>query len=415
MEQYSLTELNNYINKVIKANFFDSVWVQCEISQISSSRGHVYLELVEKDENAAGLTAKASGVIWATTYKTLIGKLGENASGILKQGSKVLFAVKIEYHPVFGLKLIIHDIDLSFTLGKLEEQRLQTIQRLKDLQLFGKNALLPLVSIPQRIAIISSPTAAGYIDFIKQLEGNPYGFDIQHRLFPAAMQGERTSVEVVNQLLAIEQIKAHYDAIVIIRGGGSKIDLSDFDAFEICEAVAKSSLPVLTGIGHEIDESITDLVAHTALKTPTAVAEFIIGKFLRYLATLQDFETAIKQFAAHRLKSSKHQMELMYHQLSSISFQKIEKSKRALDNYERSIAHIAQLIIKNGFFSLEKMALEIQQADPSFLMSKGYSITFNQKGQVVKSVLQLQNNEPVTIQYLDGKTTAIIQNIINNE
>ncbi|RKZ09334.1 exodeoxyribonuclease VII large subunit, partial [bacterium] len=276
MDTFSLLELNAHIRQVVALNFEQLIWVSCEISQARQSRGHHYLELVEKAEHSDDIRAQSSAVIWARTFSRIRKKCGDLIDDILQDGVEVRVQVRVDFHERYGLKLVIEDIDPSFTMGNLETRRREILETLQKKGLVEKNGLLPLPVVPQRIAVLSSEHAAGYHDFMQHLRENPYEYHFDTHLFPVALQGSSVEKEVVTALQSVAKAAVHYDCVAIIRGGGSRLDLSGFDNLAIGEAIAHCPIPVFTGIGHEIDQSVADIVANYALKTPTAVADAII-------------------------------------------------------------------------------------------------------------------------------------------
>ena len=274
---YSLYELNEYIRRVIALNFAEPIWVNAEISQIKEVRGNVYMDLVYHDDQTNEIKAQISAGIWFKSYLFLKNKLGALLPSLLSEGTHVLLKVQVEFTERYGMKLIVEDIDPSFTIGQMEMNRQKILQKLFDEGLTHQNKLTKLPVVIQRIAVISSDNAAGYIDFINHLSQNPYGYQFKTTLFRASLQGQNTEREVCQALNDISEDASKYDCTVIIRGGGSKLDLAWFDNFNIGARIAKSPIPVMTGIGHDINATVADTVAHTTLKTPTAAADFIIS------------------------------------------------------------------------------------------------------------------------------------------
>ena len=287
-----LSELQEEIMGVIQNSFDAPRWTSCEIMDISQNySGHCYLDLVEKDEKSDRILARARATIWASSYRMLKPYFETSTGYELASGIKILVYARVEYHPVYGLSLNIQDIDPTYTLGDVERKKREIIQRLEKEGVLEMNKEIPLPAVPQKIAVVSSLTAAGYGDFMAQLKENPYGYQFYTRLFPAVMQGEDAEQSIIESLDKIFEYESHFDAVVIIRGGGSKSDLACFDSYDLAYHVSQFPLPVITGIGHEQDDTITDLVAHTRLKTPTAVAGFLIEKlanFERELGELQE-------------------------------------------------------------------------------------------------------------------------------
>lgn len=292
--QLLLSELNNLIRDALLGAFPETVWVVAEISEIKENRnGHCYLELIEKDEVTDEITARTRATIWSYSYRMLKPYFETTTGERLNAGLKILVQASVEFHPAFGLSLNIKDIDPTYTLGDMARRRNEIISRLKEEGVIDMNKELPLPEVPQKIAVISSETAAGYLDFVHQLANNAYGFKFYPKLFPAAMQGAEAVPSIVRALEHIFSYDNFFDVVVIIRGGGAQADLSCFDSYELSLNIAQFPLPVLTGIGHEKDDTIADLVAHTRLKTPTAVAEFLISGVLRFAEKLAGFEETI--------------------------------------------------------------------------------------------------------------------------
>jgi exodeoxyribonuclease VII large subunit len=277
-DKLSLTELQLIIRDSLYIAHPGLYWVTAEISDIRENfTGHCYLELVEKLPDDVNLRSKVRAVIWSNRYR-FIKRLFEDATGeSLKSGLKVLVHIKIEYHEVYGLSLVINDIDPAFTLGEMAVKRQQIIRKLEKDGVFFMNKELLFPILPKRIAVISSKNAAGFTDFLKHLGSNSFGYKFHVALFEAAMQGTETESGIISALNRISENIEHFDLVVIVRGGGSQSDLSWFDNYNIAYHVTQFPLPVVTGIGHEKDMSVTDMVANRSEKTPTAVADFLIA------------------------------------------------------------------------------------------------------------------------------------------
>jgi exodeoxyribonuclease VII large subunit len=278
MEHLSLYELNKKISEALANNLEPSYWVVAEIGQIQTNRkGHCYLELVEKEDDQ--IKAKTRATIWSYTYRNLSTWFEGITGQSLKAGMKILFNATIQYHEIYGFSLNIRDIDAQYTLGERAKKRQEIIERLREDGVFEMNKELRLPTVPQNIAVISSETAAGFGDFMDQIVGNDYGYEVEIELFNAVMQGEEAASSIIDAMHQVFENIGNYDLLVIIRGGGATLDLDCFDNYDLGSHVAQFPIPVITGIGHERDETITDMVAHTKMKTPTAVAEFIISGF----------------------------------------------------------------------------------------------------------------------------------------
>jgi len=286
-----LSELNLLIRDTLQEAFPETVWVVAEISELKDNRsGHCYLDLIEKNEESDEITARARATIWSYTYRMLKPYFESTTGRLFTSGLKVRVRVSVEFHPLYGLSLNIKDIDPAYTIGDMARRRSEIINRLKAEGIFDMNKGLPLPEVPQKIAVISSATAAGYQDFVNQLENNSYGFVFYLKLFEAYMQGAEAAPSIIRALERIYRHGDFFDAVVIIRGGGAQADLSCFDTYELAMHVAQFPLPVFTGIGHEKDDTVVDMVAHTRLKTPTAVAEFLISGAVRFKENLNGLQ-----------------------------------------------------------------------------------------------------------------------------
>ncbi|HAR37209.1 MAG TPA: exodeoxyribonuclease VII large subunit [Porphyromonadaceae bacterium] len=288
----SLTELNYRIRDAIRDHLPDTYWIRAETSDVRPNRnGHCYLEFIEKDPVKQSIVAKARGVIWSGVFQMLSVYFEQETGQPFTSGMNVLVRVSVDFHELYGYSLSVTDIDPSFTLGEIARQRQLVLKQLDEEGVLTLNKELPLPEPANRIAVISSPTAAGYEDFRDQLLKNQAGLVFYTKLFPAVMQGERSEASIIAALEKIFQYKELFDAVAIIRGGGASSDLSCFDSYGVAAHVAQFPLPVVSGIGHERDVTVLDMVAHTRAKTPTAVAEFFINavwKTFSDLIGLQD-------------------------------------------------------------------------------------------------------------------------------
>lgn len=394
MTTYTLFELNEYIRRIMALNFSANIWVSCEIAQIGISKGHRYLNLIQKSEETGAMMAQMEGILWEQTYRRLRRKTGKSIEVILQEGMAVLVQVKVDFHERYGLKLLVEDIDPGYTMGQLALQRQQTLDQLHALQLLDRNATLPLKPVLQRIALITSERAAGFQDYQKQLQTNAYAYEYQNTLFPATVQGENAPKEIIRQVKNIQGKADRFDCIVIVRGGGAKLDLLAFDDLELCKTVANCSLPVITGIGHEVDESILDRVAHTSLKTPTAVAEFLIQRHLHFESALLQYGQELKRLADVAITTQQLQLQRL-EQLIGL------KSKNDLINAERMLEYIVhelpksvQLNLKNQEKKLEQLSQICRLLSPEETLKRGFSITL-QNGKVVKNAKTLKAGDRI--------------------
>lgn len=306
-KSFTLYELMASVRRCIEASFTGKYWIRAESSdvRVAGGSGHCYLELLEKDENH-NIRTKVRANIWRSTYLSITENFRRAGLAPLASGMSIMCLVQVQFHEQYGLSLVVHDIDPNYSLGEIERQRRETIARLKREGVFDDNKAIELPRPLQRLAIISSPTAAGYGDFMNHLKGNPYGFQFYTALFEAQMQGERTTPSVIAALGRIVNHADKFDAVVIIRGGGAVSELRAFDEYELCYFCTQFPLPIITGIGHERDRSVLDEVAQTSLKTPTAVAEFLIHSLLNEYSILENYTDRLRnavnlyQVEAHR-------------------------------------------------------------------------------------------------------------------
>ncbi|WP_114780610.1 exodeoxyribonuclease VII large subunit [Botryobacter ruber] len=336
----TLFELHQQIREELELAFPDSYWVVAEIAQVNPDRrkGHCYLSLVDKEDAPRGqLTAQARATIWSNRFQMLGRYFEEKTGQPLKAGLKILFQAKVRFHEMYGLSLDIQNIDPNYTIGDLARQRQETLKQLEAEGLLEANKLLELSPVPQRLAIVSSATAAGYQDFIHQLHHNAFGYTFSTTLFPAVVQGNDAPASVARALQLVAKHQEQFDACILIRGGGSQTDLSCFDAYAIAAAIGRSPLPVLTGIGHERDESIADLVAHTRLKTPTAVANFLVDRCHSAEAYAEGLMDSIRMFSAQKLKLTTDTLERHSLRLTNLTNQRLQTENNRLEQFARGL------------------------------------------------------------------------------
>ncbi len=403
-----LSQLSHALKAIISDNFSHNFWVVAEIAQLQQARsGHVYLELVEKDEQQT--IAKIQAVIWSNSYLAIKKKLGKDTHNLLKQGNKVLFKVQIDFHVVYGLKLKISDLDPSVTLGALEMRRLAIINRLEAEGLSHLNAEQSLPLVLQRIAVISSATAAGYGDFLSHISKNPYGYILQHTLFQSSMQGDNVSHELRAQLTTIAHHSQHFDAVVIIRGGGSKLDLDCFNNYEIAKAMALFPIPIITGIGHQQDDTIADLVAHTALKTPTAVAEYLLNSFAQFEYQLSLLLNNLSGSSTQQLTQQQYLLQTLQHRLSSYSRHYTTTQNHQLDKLQHKLSQHSLQNLAAQKLQLSYLLRTFKLFNVDSLLRRGFSIT-RKNGQVLLGNSPVAPGDTLSTSLSDGKEiTSIVR------
>lgn len=407
MQSYSLFELNEYIRRVFALNFQEAVWIRCEIAQINASRGHFYLNLIEKSKEQEAIIAQSSAVLWASTYRKLRREHKKTLDSLLQNGVAVLLKAKVDFDERYGLKLMIEEIDPSYTMGQMELKRQAILEALLKQGLLDVNSQIPLPPVIQRIAIISSESAAGLQDYLNHVGLNAYGYQLSNQLFPAAMQGENVEKEVLRQLKKIALLKENYDAVVIIRGGGSKLDLAAFDNLALGKTIAQFPLPVFVGIGHEIDETILDRVAHTSLKTPTAVADFLINRILHFESMIIECKNFIRNAANYRIQEENGQLSYLKRMIQLQGQNQLKQANTTFIQVQQRLPLAAKNslnLAKNTLVQLEKVC---QLLAPETALKRGFSIT-TANGKVVTKKSQVKKGDVLVTQLLKDKIKSTV-------
>ena len=401
MNSTSLSELTNKIQSVIRQNFTDAIWVRAEISELRENGGHCYLELIEKDSETDNILAKTRATCWANVYRMLKPYFESNTGETLRAGLNVLVAVTVEFNGVYGFSLNIRDIDPTYTIGELAARRMQIIQKLREEGIDDLNKQLPFPTLPQRIAIISSETAAGYGDFCNQLNSDTSHFAFYPRLFPAIMQGNMAETSIIG---ALEKIYKHvelFDVVVIIRGGGATTDLSCFDSYNLAINCAQFPLPIIAGIGHQRDVSILDMVAHTSVKTPTAAAEYLISALEKAEEEIDELASELCNFTSNIIQKEHKSLELYMLKIKQASRTGFLKEQNRLSNYLFQLKSMYRNRIHRETNKLALIATRIETQSPKYLYERGYTIT-TVHGKRITSALQVKPGDKVTTHLADG-------------
>lgn len=383
-------------------------WVEAELSECRESRGHCYMELIQKDEQTATPIAKASAKCWANKWLTIRPYFERTTGQQLHAGMKVLLQVYPQFHEAYGFSWIVTDIDPTYTLGDMARKRQEIIQKLKAEGVFDLQKKLQLPVFCQRIAVISSQTAAGYGDFCNQLADNPYGFKFETQLFPAIMQGEGVEQSIIS---ALEQIyDMPFDCVVIIRGGGATSDMSGFDTLALAENVANFPIPIITGIGHERDESILDMISHTRVKTPTAAAALLIDHLKGVLETIEGAQSMITHYVQQKLSIANSQLSIISEAIPRLfSIVKTQQEAKIDALYTR-----LPMLIERRFTSerhrLQLMDEKLKALDPTLLLARGYSITMH-NGRAVKDASQLPPGAEIETRLAKGTIHSVIKSV----
>ena len=402
-EVLTLFELNSLVHEVIEDNFDEQYWVVGELSDVSTPAfgGHFYGELVQKDEESDRIVARARITCWARNYNMIRLRFQKEAGETLRKGLQVKLLVEVNFHEQYGYSLNVVDIDSTFTLGDLAKRRREILQQLEKDGILHDNQSLPLPRLLKRIAVISSATAAGYGDFCHHLEENDYGFHFDVQLFPAVMQGEQVPESII---AALEEIREElpFDLVVIIRGGGASSDLSDFDSYELAACIALYPLPVLTGIGHERDETVLDYVAHTKVKTPTAAAAFIIEHQAEEAALLDDLYQRITHSAKEQIQREKQRLEHQRAVLPLLFANLIQNRQNRLQLLRQRLMTAIPQQIEREYHRQQLLEKRLEMLDPRLLLKRGYTIT-TCGGKLVSSIEGLAEGEVLTTQTEKGE------------
>ena len=405
-KRYSLFELNRLVRESIECEMPDEYWVEAELSECRESRGHCYMELIQKDEQTATPVAKASAKCWANKWLTIRPYFERTTGQQLHAGMKVLLQVYPQFHEAYGFSWIVNDIDPTYTIGDMARKRQEIIQKLKAEGVFDLQKELRLPLFCQHIAVISSQTAAGYGDFCNQLADNPYGFQFETQLFPAIMQGEGVEQSII---AALEKIyNTDFDAVVIIRGGGATSDMSGFDTLALAENVANFPIPIITGIGHDRDESILDMVSHTRVKTPTAAAALLIDHLKVVLDAVNDSQQRITRYVQQTLATFKAQLTTIAEVMPRI-FPVIKAQQEAkLNTIEQKLPLLASQRITTENHRLELINEKLKALDPALLLARGYSITLH-NGHAVKDATSLAPGDEIETRLAKGTITSVVK------
>lgn len=449
----SLLELNRQLKGAVQSAFPSALWVRAEIAELRENRnGHCYLDLVEKDEGSDQVVARMRAMIWSYTYRMLKPYFETSTGRALSNGIKVMVKGSVEFQEVYGLSFVIKDIDPVYTMGDLEQRRQEVLKRLKDEGVLEMNKGLPLPLVPQKIAVISSAGAAGYGDFVHQLDNNAFGIAFYHKLFPALMQGEKAPQSIAEAFERIYAYAGFFDLVVLIRGGGASLDLLCFDDYWLAYHITQFPLPVITGIGHDRDISVADMVAHTSAKTPTAVAEFLISGASRVLEQVNAYSRDLKQNTRQQLMQhqtrldrqayqvvpkvkqwmteKKHALATMGNRLPGFTMGYLQRHAQVLKQFQRQLVqtpprvltfenqrmgrYVNQLrgqsvsLLKHSKMHLEMLDKNNRLNDPTEVLKRGFTITLR-NGEVVKDVGLLRQGDVIETRFRDGEVASEVK------
>ncbi len=432
MEKHTLSlyELNSLVSEVIAATLDSAYWVEAELSEVREVRGHCYMELIQKDMFSATPVARASAKCWKSRWAQLYPKFEQVTGQPLRAGMKVMLKVTANFHEAYGFSWIVQDIDPTYTMGDMARKRQEIIRQLQAEGVFDLQRELDLPMFAQRIAVISSENAAGYGDFSNQLAHNDYGLAFHTTLFPAIMQGEQVEQSVIAALDSINRQLDLFDVVVIIRGGGATADMSGFDTLALAENVANFPLPVITGIGHDRDESILDMVSHTRVKTPTAAAAFLIDHLAQVWLHINGMQTRMSNYMHHRINSEQVRLSRCAERIPTLFSLVKTRQEAIIDRLTSRMASLIKEQLATERYHLEtvssrcssitgrrmmqeehrlmQLALRLQTVNPQLLLQRGYSITLY-RGKAVRDASQLRPGDEIETRLAHGKIKSIVK------
>ena len=387
-----LFEFQSRLKKGVESLFPNRLWLKAEVSAVKArSGGHCYLELSQSDSK--GLVAKSSAIIWASKYRFIAPYFESVTGSPIQEGMTLLVEVQVNYSELYGFSLIINDVDPEYSLGVKELERQRTIERLIQEGLMDMQKELALPALPYNLAVISAEDAAGYRDFMRHIAENPYGFQLAPELYPALMQGVDCPSSIISALDAILDSGKEYDAVLILRGGGSKLDLACFDDYELAAVVAQYPLPVLTAIGHDQDYHVCDMVAHEFVKTPTALADFILAMYEDEDARISSYVTRIRLAFSNRILAMEMPVERLQNRIRNCYAMKIALMESAL----------------------QVLASRISAADPRKILERGYALATDADGVVLKTVKGCAPGDKLSVMFADGTLEANVTSVLHCE
>ena len=430
MNHLSLYELNSIVRDVIAMSLPDSYWVEAELSEAREGHGgHCYMELIEKDERSNTPVAKAHASCWRNRWMLIKPHFERVTGQRIHAGMKVLLKVHAQFHENYGFSWIVDDIDPNYTMGDMARKRMEIINTLKEEGVFDLQKELALPMFCQRIAVISSATAAGYGDFCNQLSANEYGLCFHTALFAATMQGEGVEQSVIEALNRINEEWEEWDCVVIIRGGGATSDLSGFDTLSLAENVANFPLPIITGIGHERDESVLDMISYQRVKTPTAAAAFLVNHLADVYGRVEDAQDAIVNYVKRRLQVERMRLERLsnnipilfslvktkqgayldrvMNRMTAKVQTRVGDAQRRLDILSSNMQPILERKMLNESHRLQLLEQRINAQDPEKLLRRGYSITLKD-GKSVRDAKQLKEGDVIETKFASGTARSVV-------
>ncbi len=426
---FSLVEVARSIQRTLAERYTRAYWIKAEMNKLNhyTHSGHCYPELVEKKDGK--VIAEMRSVLWNGDYQRINQRFIEITKEPLKNGITILFQATISYDPLYGLSLRILDIDPAFSLGQLELEKQESIDRLKREGLFDANKRLPFPVVPKRLALISVETSKGYADFLKILQGNPWGYRFERTLFPALLQGDKSIASIIHQLANIAERVEEYDVVAIIRGGGGEVGLSSYNHYLLASAIARFPIPVMTGIGHSTNETVSEMVAYQNAITPSELADFLIQRFhrfaepvvrardilLRKVTQLLDTQSTalndqVRYFRLHSLHLLNQRHRGLEHhsiRLKVGSSNLLRQGGQALNHTKQTLKTVGSGTLRNHLAELVSMEKSVKLLDPQQVLNRGYSIT-RINGHAVKNAEHLKKGDVLETVLASGHVTSTV-------
>ena len=404
---FTLLELNHMVRETIEQQMDGKYWVEAELSDLHD-RNHCYMELVENDPFGPTPLAKARAVCWANRWTALRSKFERQTQQQLRPGIKVRMMVTPTFHEAYGFAYQVSDIDPDYTLGDIVRKRMEIIRQLKEAGIFDLQRELALPRFAQRIAVVYSAQAAGYGDFCHQIDDNSYGLSFSHELFAAIMQGEQVEQSVIAALDRINARIDEFDVVVIIRGGGATTDMSGFDTLALAENVANFPLPIITGIGHDRDECILDMVSYMRVKTPTAAAAFLIDHLSEVYTALVSARERISRIAERHLAYEKMRLKQLADRIPTLFALTRERQTKRIDALAHRLDSAATQRLERERHRLQLVAQRAQAQDPIHILRRGYSITLH-NGHALRSGDELADGDIIETRLEQGTLKSEIR------
>ncbi|MBD1430939.1 exodeoxyribonuclease VII large subunit [Sphingobacterium litopenaei] len=399
---FSLLEVTKSIQRTLADRYKSLYWIKAEMNKLNHYKhsGHCYPELVEKKDGK--IVAEIRSILWKSDFERINSSFVKLLNEPLRDGITILFQAGISYDPLHGLSLRIVDIDPTFVLGELEREKKESILKLQQEGLFDANKLVPFPLIPKRLAIISVETSKGLSDFFKIINNNPWGYKIETTLYPALLQGDKSIPSIIKQLAVIAERTESYDAVAIIRGGGGEVGLSSYNNYHLAKAIAIFPIPVLTGIGHSTNETVSEMVAHKNAITPSELADFLIQKFHNFSIPLDQLQERLIFLSKNKFEQEKARLQGFAQSLSWSSKNRLQQEKHIVLILSQRLQLFSKHFLKEQYSSLENITRLIKMADPAQLLKRGFSVT-RINGKAVQSIADVQEGDIVETLLLDGK------------